>query len=307
MPVYLNGSYVPKEQAMVSVDDRGFVFGDGVYEVVRASNGRLFEPDRHVGRLERSLREIELTLPDAERHGLIDVWRELLRANSLESGDAIIYAQVTRGAAARAHQFPPASTRPTVYASAAAWTLPSALRTRGARAITVPDVRWSRCDIKTITLLPNVMAKQRAVEAGADEALFVRDGVVLEGAASNFFAVIDGALCTHPLTTYILGGITRDVVLELARSAGIPIRETPILLDHLSHATELFYTNTTNDVMPIVTVDGRVVADRAAWPGHGASLYGVVRPHHRFMSDSISAISRGAPVVSRWTPVGVTT
>jgi len=265
VPVYLNGSYVPKEQAMVSVDDRGFVFGDGVYEVIRASNGRLFEPERHVRRLERSLREISLTLPEAELRGLIDVWRELLRANDVESGDAIVYMQVTRGAAPRAHQFP-AAIRPTVFASAAAWTLPTALRTRGARVITVPDVRWSRCDIKTITLLPNVLAKQRAVEAGADEALFVRDGVVLEGAVSNFFAVIDGALCTHPLTTYILGGITRDVVLELASSAGIPIRETPILLDHISRATELFYTNTTNDVIPIVTVDSRVVADGLPGP-----------------------------------------
>jgi D-alanine transaminase len=269
VPVYLNGSYVPREQALVSVDDRGFVFGDGVYEVIRASNGRLFEPDRHVRRLERSLREITLSLTDAECEGLVDVWQELLRANGLEKGDAIVYVQVTRGVAVRAHPFPPASVRPTVYASASAWTPPAGLRARGARVITVPDVRWSRCDIKTITLLPNVLAKQRAVEAGADEALFVRDGVVLEGSVSNFFAVIDGALCTHPLTTYILGGITRDVVLEIASSAGIPVRETPILLDHISRATELFYTNTTNDIIPIVAVDGRAVGDGRPGPVTG--------------------------------------
>ncbi len=273
--VYLNGEFVERPRAKVSVDDRGFVFGDGVYEVTRASNGRLFEPERHLVRLARSLREIAITVPDADLGGLLGVWHRLLRENGLESGAAIVYLQITRGAAVRAHQFPPAGTRPTVFASATALPLPTAVRARGARAITVPDVRWSRCDIKTVTLLPNVLAKQRAVEVGADEALFVRDGVLMEGSASNVFAVIDGTLCTHPVSTYILRGITRDVVLELAHAAGIPVCERPILLDELPRTTELFYTNTTGDVMPIVSVDDRSVGDGRPGP-MAAQLYGAL-------------------------------
>jgi D-alanine transaminase len=263
--VYLNGAFLERAHALVPVDDRGFVFGDGVYEVIRAIDGRLFERERHVERLGRSVTAIRIAIPDAEVDRLGDVWHELLRRNELKTGEATVYTQITRGVAPRAHAFPPAGTAPTIFASASRLALPTAVRARGARGITVPDLRWARCNIKTVTLLPNVLARQQAVEAGADEAFFVRDGIVLEGAASNLFAVIDGEIWTHPLTTYILPGITRDVVIELAHAAHMVVRERPILLEDLARATELFFTGTANDVMPIVSMDGRPIG--AGQPG----------------------------------------
>src|SRR5579862_4393202 len=234
--VYLNGAFIDRERAVVSVEDRGFVFGDGVYEVTRAINGRLFELDRHLHRLRRSLAEIRIVVPDVELDRLGEVWHDLLKRNGLTTGQALVYCQITRGAAPRAHPFPPSTVPPTLYASATAFTVPTAVRARGARGITVPDLRWARCNVKTVTLLPNVLARQQAVEAGADEAFFVRDGVVVEGAASNLFAVIDGVVRTHPLSTYILPGVTREVVLELVRAARLPLEERPILFEELGRA-----------------------------------------------------------------------
>jgi D-alanine transaminase len=150
-----------------------------------------------------------------------------------------------------------------VYVAASRFVPPEALRARGASVILVPDIRWARCDLKTVNLLPNALAKQRAVEAGADEAVFVRDGVVLEGAHTNVFAVLDGVLRTAPATNYILPGITRDVVLQLAPTLGIPVREYPLLVEELPRASELFVTSTTSDVLPVVRVDGAPVGDGA--------------------------------------------
>jgi D-alanine transaminase len=271
MLVYLDGSYVPSEEARLSVLDRGFVFGDGVYEVWRAVNGRLFEAERHQERLERGLRELRIGRPDgADAEGLRTVADRLLRENGLLDGHATFYVQVTRGAASRTHQFPPAGTRPTVFAYTAPLKSLDEERRTGARAITQPDVRWLRCNIKTIQLLPNVLAKQAAVEAGAFEAIFVRDGIAMEGTHSNLFAVLNGELRTHPANHLILPGVTRDVVLELARELEIPCREQPVTEAELRWVEEVFFTGTTTDVLPVVKVDDFVIGDGKPGPIAGA-------------------------------------
>lgn len=273
MLVYLNGSYLPREEAVVPVGDRAFVFGDGVYEVTRAVRGRLFGEDGHWARLQRGLTSLRI---DASAHidqaRLREISERLLSENGLADADATVYLQITRGAAVRTHWFPPAGTAPTIFASTSSFEIPRELRERGGRAITHPDIRWSRCDLKTLNLLPNVMAKQRAHEEDAFEALLIRNGTVTEGSASNAFAVIDGVLRTHPKSNFILPGITRDVVIDLARELGIRVDETPFFQEDLPRLEELFFTGTTTDVQPIVDLDGRPVADGR--PGRIATALG---------------------------------
>jgi D-alanine transaminase len=261
MLVYLNGEYVPRERAMVSVDDRGFLFGDGVYEVTRALDGRLVDHARHARRLARSLAGIALAPAGLDAAAVQSISERLLQESGLGAGHATVYLQVTRGAAVRTHHYPDAKAAPaTVYASASAFAPPEAAREAGVAVVTTPDLRWGRCDLKTVNLLPNVMAKQQAVLAGAYEAVLVRDGVVTEGASTTVFGVARGELRTHPLTEAVLPGVTREIALELARRLGVPVREEAMTLDELRAADELFITSTTNDVMPVVAVDGRRVA-----------------------------------------------
>ena len=260
--VYVNGKFVPRSEALVSVEDRGFVFGDGVYEVVRAIRGRLFATRFHNERLERSLAGIRIELEGQDSPArFVEIGRELLRENSLLDGEATLYIQVTRGATTRAHHFPPANTPPTVYISVARFTPSRELAERGASVITHPDLRWGRCDLKTLNLLPNVLAAQAAKEQGAFEAMLIRDGVVTEGAKTNFFGVVDGTLRTHPCDSHILPGITRSVLRDLAAEIGIDVDETPIAEDEIPGISELFLTGTTTDVMPVVQLDGRFVGD----------------------------------------------
>jgi D-alanine transaminase len=259
--VFLNGRFVAKDQAWVSVDDRGFLFGDGVYEVIRTRAGRLFEAEAHFARLATGLQALRLAPPPPGMAGLHEVCLELLERNALLAGDATIYLQITRGAAPRTHQFPPAGTPTTLYIAATPFTPSRVAQTEGVAAITHPDIRWARCDLKTINLLANAWAKQCAVDAGATEALFVRDGALTDGASTNVFAVIAGELCTPPLSTYLLPGITRRVVLELAQQLGLPARERPIVLAELCTADALFITGTTTDVTPVVRLDHRAVGD----------------------------------------------
>ena len=268
MLVYLNGEYVPRERALVPVDDRGFLFGDGIYEVTRAVRGRLFEPERHARRLRRGVDGLRIALPAGAEDELVTVAGRLLAENGLTDGEATVYVQVTRGAVApRTHQFPPAGTPLTVYAGASRFTPPDAARGRGVGVVTHPDIRWGRCDLKTVNLLPNVLAKQAAVDAGAFEGVFVRDGVVTEGAQTTAFAVIDGAVRTHPLSERILPSVTRAVVLELAAELGIPAREDAFTLDELrGRASEAFVASTTADVMPVVSVDGAPIGGGAPGP-----------------------------------------
>jgi len=258
MHVYLNGHYIAARDASISPLDRGFLFGDGIYEVVRALNGKLVEAERHWARLDRSLRETRidrpLTLGD---DAVSEIALRLLEENGLMQGHAIVYLEITRGSVSpRTHHFPPAGTAPTVFASAAAFTPFDGQRVTGVPVILAPDERWARCDIKSVNLLPNAMAKQLAVDAGAWETLFVRDGTITEGTSSNFFAVIGGELRTHPATHAILGGITRDVTLEAVATLGIAVKEDGFKVAELEAAEEAFLTSTTNDVMPVVRVDG---------------------------------------------------
>jgi D-alanine transaminase len=260
--VYVNGEFLPRRDAKVSVEDRGFVFGDGVYEVLRVINGRLFATRFHNERLERSLKGILIELKGSDSPArFVEIGKQLLRDNSLLNGEATLYMQVTRGATTRAHYFPPSGIAPTVYISAAPFTPNTAFAESGAAAITHPDLRWGRCDLKTLNLLPNVLASQVAKERGAFEAMLIRDGVVTEGAKTNFFGVVDGTLRTHPTDTHILPGITRSVLRELAREVGIDVDETPITVKEIPQLKELFLTGTTTDVMPIVLLDGKAVGN----------------------------------------------
>ena len=257
MLVYLNGEFMPHTEARVSVDDRGFLFADGVYEVVRVYDGRPFLLPEHLCRMAGGVQALEIPF-DAFAE-LRDVALRLLEENEID-GEANIYMQVTRGAAARKHAFPPDDTAPTVYVSVRpSRRHPESYYEEGVDAITTPDTRWARCDIKSISLLPNVLANQKAHAAGAFEALFVRDGIVLEGSHSNLMAVVDGTLVTYPKCNYILAGITRDRVLALASSMGIPVREGPIPVDRLYDVDEAFLTGTTTEVMPVTRVDGRTI------------------------------------------------
>jgi D-alanine transaminase len=256
MQVYLNGSFLDHADAAVPVDDRGFLFADGVYEVVRLFGGQPFLNEPHLKRMRDGLEALRIdtsAVAEVER-----VMPELIARNDV-SADGMVYVQVTRGIAPRKHAFPK-DAKPTVYMFAKPFTkYPAEFFHEGVAAITVPDTRWSRCDIKSIALLPNVLANQQAQENGAFEAIFVRDGVVLEGSHSNLFAVLDDTLVTYPVCNYILPGITRTLVLELAAELGIPVRETPLYVEQLPRVHDMFVSGTTTEIMPIRTLDGRPV------------------------------------------------
>lgn len=253
---YYDGEFIPRESVRISPDDRGFLFSDGVYEVLRAYGGRLFELEAHLERLQRSLSAMRIRGVRAGE--LAPVLGELLARNDLSSAEALVYLQVTRGVARRTHRFPDPPVPPTVYAYA--WPFsPEHRPEEGGHAITVPDQRWARCDVKTVGLIPNCMANQEAREAAAVEAIFVRDGVALEGTHTNLFVVTRGRVRTAPLTNYILPGVTRAVVLELARDAGHDVAEEPVFEDELYSADEIFIAGTTSEVTPIIGLDGRTI------------------------------------------------
>lgn len=266
MTVYLNGEFLPAERARISVLDRGFIFGDGIYEVWRVVEGKLFEHKRHDRRLRRGLDTVEITLPVKEIDGLAAVADRLLAENDLTSGEGTFYVEITRGAAPRTHAYPPAGTKATVFAMVNRFEVPHALRATGAKAITQPDVRWLRCDVKTVQLLPNVMAKQHAQAAGALEAIFVRDTVVTEGTHTSVLGVKGGELRTHPLSSLILPSVTRELVLEIARAQNVPVREVAFSSRELFELDELFICGTTTDVTPIVDVDGRRIGSGQPGP-----------------------------------------
>jgi len=259
---YLNGQFLPRAAAAVPVEDRGFVFGDGVYEVWRVVGGRLFETERHLARLSSGLSELRIQAPElVDPDRLTAIADRLLTDDALLDGEATFYVEITRGVAPRTHQFPSGKIAPTVFAMANRFKPPEELRRSGATCITMPDVRWLRCDIKTIQLLPNVLGKQAAAEAGALDVLFVRDGVITETSHANVLAVIDGVIRTHPTNHLILPGVTRAVILEIARDVRLQVDETPFLPADLTRASEVFLAGTTTDVMPIVRVDDVVIGD----------------------------------------------
>lgn len=261
--VYLNGQYLPYEKASLPIEDRSFLLADGIYEVIRVYGGRPFTLNEHLTRLGRSAQELKMPAPDLAQ--LQRVALELVAVNKLS--EATIYIQVSRGAYnPRTHAFPSGPIEPTVLAIARPLADNSEKHQKGVKAITVPEVRWSRCDIKSVALLPNVMAKQQAAEVGAYEAIFVRDGYAIEGSSSNFMAVLDGEIWTYPLCNYVLGGITRGVVLKLARENGYTVKEQGIPLSALDRCSELWVTSTTSEIMPIVSIDGRQVGEGRPGP-----------------------------------------
>ncbi len=283
MIVYLNGQYIPREQASIDVDDRGFLFADGVYEVIHSYEGHLFQIDAHLQRMKHGLRSLHIAIDDVQMVREVAEW--LIAENGLTSGEATVYIQITRGSAPRTHGFPPAGTPPTVYAAAKQYISQRDQAEEGMAVILVPDTRWARCNIKSVALLPNVLARQRAIEAGVADAVFVRDGVALEGTSSNFFGVFNGEVVTAPKTNYILPGITRDVVIGLCADIGVPLHETPILEHQLGEAEELFLTSTLTEIRPIVRLNDRPVG--AGTPGP------VTRRIQRAFRDLISDFSGG--------------
>ncbi|HEX2723129.1 MAG TPA: aminotransferase class IV [Gemmatimonadaceae bacterium] len=262
--VYFDGRYIAKNEVRVSPDDRGFLLGDGIYEVAAAYDGRFVALDRHMSRLRRSLHESRID--GAVADPLETVFSELLDRNGFgESGKAMVYLQITRGAAPRSHAFPKVPCRPTVYAFCAPFPDMGDLNA-GVGAITRPDLRWSRCDIKVISLIANVLANQEAKENGAFEAILVRDGAALEGTHTSFFGVKSGCVRTAPLSNLILPGITREIVVEALHRDGISLIEDPIPATELSEMDELFITGTTTEVVPIVRLDGRPVGNGSPGP-----------------------------------------
>jgi D-alanine transaminase len=266
MIVYVNGEFTKAEDAKISVLDRGFVFGDGVYEVWRVVEGKLFEHARHDRRLKRGLKTLEIAFADKDVEALADVAQRLLKDNNMLSGEGTFYVEITRGAAPRMHAYPPAGTKPTVLAMVSKFEVPHAVREAGAKAITDADVRWLRCDVKTVQLLPNVMAKQKAAAAGAMEAIFIRDGIVTEGTHTSVLGVKNGTLLTHPLGPLILPSVTRELILEVARELNVPVSEKPFTKDEMFALDELFVSGTTTDVTPIVDVDGRKIGSGKPGP-----------------------------------------
>ncbi|MGZ4960367.1 MAG: aminotransferase class IV [Methylomonas sp.] len=258
--VYLNGEYLPLTEAKVSVLDRGFLFGDGVYEVIPAYAGRLFRLEDHIERLNNSLKGIRLELNHS-----VDDWQDIFQP-LLENGkDQSIYLQITRGTApTRDHGFPD-KVVPTVFAMCSE-IKPFLGKLTGIKAITVDDIRWQLCNIKAITLLPNILMRQEALDQGCAEAILVKNGYVVEGAASNVFAVIDGELITPPKSNEILPGITRDVILELAQENHIPCKEDIIALEALEDASEIWVCSSTREIVPVVELDGKTVADGKPGP-----------------------------------------
>ena len=262
--VYFDGRYLPKAEVRVSPDDRAFLLGDGVYEVAAAYGGKFVALDRHMDRLRRSLKESRID--DSIADPLETVFQELLERNGFsESGKAMVYLQVTRGVAPRSHAFPKVAPRPTVYAYAAPFPDMGDLAA-GTAAITRPDLRWSRCDIKVISLIANVLANQEAKENGAFEAILIRDGFALEGTHTSFFAVKDGVIRTAPLSNFILPGITREITIEAVLRAGIEVVESPISASELKSMDEFFITGTTTEVVPVVKLDGRPVGSGSPGP-----------------------------------------
>ncbi len=258
MEVYLNGEFLPYNQATVSAVDRGFVFGDGIYEVTRVVNGRFILEQEHLQRLQFGLDGLKIRVEQKVLEEIPAISRELIRRNKLQNGEAGVYLQITRGAAwPRTHNFPEPAVKPTIYLSATPFEPHKQLHQTGVDTIKVPDVRWSRCNLKTVNLLPNILAKQQALDAGTNSAVMVRDGVITESPNANIFAVKGGELYTYPESNYILSGITRGAVLSIARQLGINVHLNPVREDELYELDELFFSGTTTDIQPINRVDGK--------------------------------------------------
>jgi D-alanine transaminase len=257
----VNGVVTPIEEATVPIEDRGYQFGDAVYEVIASYGGRLLAFEAHLQRLTRSMKALAFApMPlDSLRGAVVGLFERA------EIARAAVYLQVSRGVAPRNHAYGAAMDPQIVITVREVVEKPAELRERGAAVITVPDERWQRCDIKTVQLVPNAMAKQKALDAGAFDAIFIsREGEVREGTSSNLFAVRDGCLITHPLTPNILPGITRRLVLDICRRERLTVEERIFLEDDLFAADEVFLCGTITEVLPVAAVDGQPIGDGGA-------------------------------------------
>ncbi|MFT8709528.1 MAG: D-amino-acid transaminase [Sporolactobacillus sp.] len=261
--ILYNDSFLAREQGKVDMEDRGYQFGDGIYEALRIYNGQMFLLDLHMKRLERSARELRLELPYSFAH-LRENLSQLIQKNELVDG--YIYFQITRGAIARKHRFPEKKIPCVVTGSVEATGKEDDLHARGMKVSLIDDIRWLRCDIKTLNLLGNVLANQQAYEEGSDDAILHRNGIVTEGTTCNAFIVKDGTLVTHPADHMILNGITRLFVLQLAERLGIPVEERTYTTDELLNADEAFITSTGVRVTPVVQIGHQKVADGMPGP-----------------------------------------
>jgi D-alanine transaminase len=257
--VYLNGQFLPRDEARISPDDRGYIFADGVYEVVKYYNGNPFRYADHFSRLKRSLEEVQIHFEGLT--GLQEVFNHLLKANNLTDVHAGVYVQVTRGINKRVHHFP-SDIMPGVYAFSFEMPSYSDNLQKGISVITREDIRWLRCDIKSISLLPNTMLYNQAVEAGAGECILIRNGLVTEATHSSVLAVKNGKVITHPLSNLILPGITRKVILELCQKYNIEAEERALAEKELYEVDELIIAGTGSEITPVVKVDDSPVGNK---------------------------------------------
>jgi D-alanine transaminase len=262
--VYLNGEFIPNDRATISPDDRGFLFADSVYEVVRWYGGYFFDMEGHASRLKRSLREIKIVWDKIDEFPMIA--EELLLRNDLGGDCSIVYIQVTRGAAPRNHAFPDPPVKPTVYAFARRQSVDTLSAERGISIDLADDLRWGRCDIKSTALLANVMAYQAAHDRGCSEVCFRRGGLLTEGAHSNMFFVRNEIIYTHPESNSILSGITRRNVIAVATENGIDLVEEAVAADMLSYVHEAFLTNTSGEVVPVIRIGDHIIGDGKPGP-----------------------------------------
>jgi D-alanine transaminase len=252
-----------KSEVSISPDDRGYYFGDGVYEVFRIYKGHVYEKELHFQRLMRSAKEVRIELPESIE-GINKMIHELIDMEGISDGT--LYMQITRGESPRSHPFPNPGTSAIMMAYCTEVQRPIVSMQNGITAITMDDIRWLRCDIKTLNLLPNILAKQTAIEHGVGEVILHRNGTVTECSASNIIIVKAGVLLTHPANNLILHGVTRAVVLKLAQSLGIDVKEDAFTLQQLMEADEAFLTGTTVEITPIIDIDGKKVSSGSPGP-----------------------------------------
>lgn len=262
--VYLNGQFLPKAQALISPDDRGFLFGDSIYEVARWYGGYFFDLAGHAGRFRRSLRETNIVWEDEAK--LEVIFEELIQRNELGTECAIVYFQATRGVAPRNHAFPDPPVRPTIYGFARRQSINTLAAEKGVGIWLTPDPRWNRCDIKTTALIANILPYQEAHEKGFAEVCFVRNGFVTEGAHSNIFFIRDATLYTHPENTGILSGITRKNIISVAVTNGINVAEEAVAADMIPYMNEAFISNTTGEIVPVTRISEQAVGDGTPGP-----------------------------------------
>lgn len=254
--VLINDRIVDRSEVTIDIEDRGYQFGDGVYEVFRIYNGKLFTPVEHLERLFQSAKNIQLHVP-LNKQELLQLMTQVIKENEIKDG--IFYLQVTRGVAPRNHLFPAPEVSSVLTGYTKEVPRPVQLLKEGVKAITLEDIRWLRCDIKSLNLLPNVLAKQEAHQQGCFEAILHRNGIVTEGSSSNVFIISNGMIHTHPPTNMILNGITRQVIIELCQKEEVPVVEKPFTLEELLLADEVFISSTTIEVMPLIEINGQPI------------------------------------------------